>query len=1110
MAVAFVSIALLTTYSAYFNARGSVNDRYTTNVLGPIEFAATHLSIANLGNSSYSTGGTYSACNANGFASTVCSPNGWMLGATASTSAVNTAWNYPCGTAPSSLDGSNYVVAGFIFGGLSAKCTASVVECQCFPGYMGANCEKCAPGYGAPNGSLANAGTGYNGAPAASICAPCPPGSYGSSIGASTSVCTSCPTGTFSNATGATSLATCMQCPPQVNASAVSCSAQGAVSAAACTLPCNISAASAPPAAIRGWCVPPLYSGSLVDGAGPNSGQSVNYNQTWWTIGDLTSRNAAEVAVRYMRGSGFCSNAGACTARVPELSLGSQSATPSYAFCACDPGFWGERCQHSDGGLVHGSYYSYAYSVTNANLCPAGALPSISTSFFTQDFPISNCSLHGIGMSLPVNPDGTLGTSNFFRTQTNSTCFCEPGFDGEECLGGVPVPVGEGWVNGATTVVLLVVVTILYRDRRRMMKAYNVEIISSKDYTVFVNFLPMVHLDHLTDVTKHFEQWGPVHATAPALSDRDATLLQKQKNEVLFQLRVLREKEAYARKHEIWERSVKLAEKENKLAVLNALRAKKGEGSEPGVQCLEDSPEEKAFAEPSAASGVALAPLTLLEWATVYTGIGASRSFLYKYRMYLDHHIKAAVENPDARRFARCFVTFKTVEARNNCLASYSERRQGLFGKLPDYDPRILYQGKHWISVDRAVDPEEVDWNALATGPRVRSFLMLIGFVLLIGIMLGMFELVIVTNHSQATGIIGLLSSLALTVMQISVAIIWDAVSYFERHHYVGNRVRSMYLKTTLTQIFIIVLGGTLGVYGFPIDFKNGYIQDWYASAGGFLFRQVIIETLVPPVMDFGDLPTIINAVLSRSSKSKAEKDRLSRPSPPNLAMRCASLMRTIIMCCAFNAGLPILNVAVAVALVSRYFSDKYCYTNTFAVLRYGPELARSLEITLMFSTAVNCVMGWITLEAGWQSNIITEAMFYIGIIGLLWAILGYFSYRWYRGLDCWAGSGPICPCSGWLCCFNRTVLAPFTSAHVLFMTVVFGIEFIDEKSEEDNERAIVTGGLPYETMISARHLKRQPYTFFERGQIFPELDSGDKEPLLERASEYRARMAKK
>jgi hypothetical protein len=137
--------------------------------------------------------------------------------------------------------------------------------------------------------------------------------------------------------------------------------------------------------------------------------------------------------------------------------------------------------------------------------------------------------------------------------------------------------------------------------------------------------------------------------------------------------------------------------------------------------------------------------------------------------------------------------------------------------------------------------------------------------------------------------------------------------------------------------------------------------------------------------------------------------------------------------------------------------------------------------------------MGWVTLRLGWESNLITEAIFYIGVIGTLWAVLGYFSYRWFRGRDCWCGSGPVIPCVGWLCCFSERYLGAFHRLHEGFMVLIFGVEFFATLA--DKRRGGDDSGQSYEATMRTHNLRRIPYYLYERGQIFREFMSDEPVP---------------
>jgi len=157
-----------------------------------------------------------------------------------------------------------------------------------------------------------------------------------------------------------------------------------------------------------------------------------------------------------------------------------------------------------------------------------------------------------------------------------------------------------------------------------------------------------------------------------------------------------------------------------------------------------------------------------------------------------------------------------------------------------------------------------------------------------------------------------------------------------------------------------------------------------------------------------------------------------------------------------------------------------------FRLQRTGPELARSLELSLMFAILINAVMCWATMMAAWFSSEVSLVMLFIVVVNVVWALSGYFSWKLYRGLDCWAGSGPILPCTGWLCCFNERVLAPFQAVHRVYMKAVFGSDFFEKEADLLDE----TAGRTYTQCVELdpAMLRVHPYFLPQRVAACPEL----------------------
>lgn len=799
-----------------------------------------------------------------------------------------------------------------------------------------------------------------------------------------------------------------------------------------------------------------------------------------------------------IRDPGTCSGHGWCTARTEE----EDSTALRYTFCQCDRHWYGEDCSQSELDQDGKQMYAFGDFSNYPDQCYEGMAPRIDRVFIVVTFPAAACDKHGVPIRFAPDSNGKMTYSNKYRPQTPGVCFCEPSFDGEECLGGQAVPDDQGWYAGVCSIVLMLGLAFLYRQRKAMQSDFDEMHVTPSDFSVFVDHLPTLKLDERGAVEEHFSQFGEVHWVTPATDDEVLVALQREKNMVLEKLQIFRENDHYERQMEAWRREQALLRKGGDVEAAKgvARMSKPDMSSLPPLQNLVDpSVLDDSYSDLSSVYRI-LVRLPIIKNCVL------TRAFYFKYLMFLNKQIARELNQPHVEEFHRAFVTFSKASSRQVCLDAYSDRRDGIFGKKKETTRSLTLRG-HVLKVEAAPEPEEVLWESLDVGGRERMLRMMVSFLFLCGLIVAMFQIVLLLNESKSGGIIGILIAVAVLALNVFAARCWIKVSEFEQHYNYGSKMRSLYLKTLLTQLCITVLAGTLAVYGYPLDFKNGYIQDWYKEAGGFVFRMILIESVVPPLINVTNLPYRLRVLKARLfAKSRIVYELSIQPSPYILAERCAALMRTVILCCAFNSGLPVLNFAVACGLSIRYWSDKYCMQNLFRLQKSGPQLARVLELTLLFATAVNVVVGWVTLRAGWDSNFITEVIFYIFIVACAWAFLGYFSWKKFRGVDCWLGSGPLLPCTGWLCCFNPTILKPFHMVHRFYMTWIFGEEFWGEEPDDNDE----TGGANYGDIYYLHNLRKYPYYVYERCQLFPEFDSGEPQPRFMTGKQYLESLKKK
>jgi len=1200
MALTFFVIGLLTAPNASLNSFGP---RYPFSAFSGdfIDYASTHVSIANLGAVDWTPGADSSACSGNGFAALVCEAGGWTPGKL-------DAWDFPCGSVPpgvTSASGFEAVLQTakrrLYSNEAGVNCAAPVTVCRCFAGWGGASCSYPVPLQGGDPGSA------------------------------------------------------------------------------------------------TGFCEPPA---------------------AWWLLsgGERTAAQAASAQRRSLR---FCSGAGACVTRTSVDDI----SRPAFSFCQCDAGFFGRHCEQAETGAeTYGDFYNVAMTGFNTTRgCGVGATPSIERDFFLVKFPRAACRLHGFGELLPANAwDGSLNRSSFFRVQTRGVCFCEPGFAGEECLGGAPVPPSEGFLACATSIVLVLAVALLYRHRKAVEQDLDDALVTPRDFTVFVDGLPSFDAGAPADLARvraHFEQFGPVECVAPAPDDENVFYLTREKNDALSQLQTLVEMEKHdagvraARGRADAARSLGVATAATMAAARDvfgeadaagdarAARSRAGWRPRPtwyprtspllGEEVpasaarspIVDSASCASSADPPDAASAwdsRAGLVRVLAWSAVLRSVIPAPALRALVR-HLDALLAAERADPDARHFQRAFVTFRLHRDMGDCLEAYSERGLARMVKAPqqrwcccggrgavvaaaaaaaeaaappplpptnalsqpslavaapeigtlevvssrtgetrtvnllfaaaaedkyvglseglgralarttssfslndnnlsrsrrealeaansalsahglsasavddaahssasesaatglqadaiveDDDEEAPTDGaarlpavaaappapppRRAIKVRQATEPDEVIWASLDTS-RAELAVRALGSLVYMGVLIvALFYVVTSANADRNTGALGFAVAIGVVLLNVAVAAQWVLVADVEQNYSVGARMRSVFFKVLATQLAITVLSGTLGVYGYPLDAKNGYVQDWFSGAGGFLFRTLLIETLLPPLLVLAPIQQLVNfffeVLTGMGRPSRKLWLEMHAPPPFNLEVSCASLMRCVILCCAFNAGLPVLNFATAACLAVRYLCDVHVLDAKMQLQRSGSELPRAIELTLLFASFVQALMSWVILASGWAGNAANEVVFLLLAAVSAWATLGYFSWKRARARDCCGGFALLA--LRWLAaralparCGARAAELPaaaLAAAHSAFMRLALGGRFFGEVEDAHDEtggrpyaelsalaqaeilRGCAAGGAPLaaERLASAFLLRRAPYEMPERVQ---------------------------
>jgi hypothetical protein len=392
------------------------------------------------------------------------------------------------------------------------------------------------------------------------------------------------------------------------------------------------------------------------------------------------------------------------------------------------------------------------------------------------------------------------------------------------------------------------------------------------------------------------------------------------------------------------------------------------------------------------------------------------------------------------------------------------------------------------LQVRAAPEPEEVIWQSLdRTGcSNVPRAAFSIALVALLGF--GGWYAVTGINESRAGGVVGFAIAGAILLLNWLGGCVFRRASDLEQHYNTGDKTRWLYVKVLVTQIVITILAAVVAVYGYPADGQNRYVQDWYLGAGSFILRTVIVESVVPPLLNVLVIPHKILGCVVRSCFWHSVTTMEFATEPPQfiLAEKCASLMRTVLMAAALSPGMPLLSFFVAAGLFARSIVDSYSMHHVFAMQKSGPQLIRIMELTLFGAAAINIAMARIILNRAASPSMMGELVFVLFVIAGLWACSGYFTWKVARSKDCCCGTGHVIPWSRYTCCCGQPALRrPFEFFHDLFMSMVFGYKFFERYEDSASADLDETGGQPYHDIFRKFGLRRSPYLLFDRILLF-------------------------
>jgi hypothetical protein len=801
-------------------------------------------------------------------------------------------------------------------------------------------------------------------------------------------------------------------------------------------------------------------------------------------------------------GGGWCAPAppAAAAAPAPECSLrGTCGVTAAgVGFCRCDEGWFGPTCNHSDAGggseapprfgplpadVLLSPAGELAQMVTRgsrvaATACTLGGAPRIMQRSALLRVLDARCSLHGFAAPVePASGTGRLGAaSNYYRPFTPGVCWCEPGFAGEECLGGGPLPVASGSIATSVALVLAVGVNVLYRSRKRADVAYDATHLTPSDFSLFVDGLPSLNAKRAGEVVEHFSAWGPVHSVAPAPDDEWLRHLQEKKNEALRRLQIFMELDEHAHRQE------------------GAAAAARARGASPReaaaavarVPPVRLPPFHRAHPLRTLAEVQPMHPLLMAAFYVpgVRNVLLGSRPTLEAYIRALNAKISVQLRLPQTQRFNRAFVTFEFAAHAEAALADHSATSAaGPCARPRLLPPRCLFWRKHELRVARAPEPGEVLWDSLDTGVRMRRARACVSAALLVGLLL-LVAFVFSSLPADPTGFF--VPALVVAVSQAS-GVLWEVAShYLEQPVSSGEKSRSIFFKTLATQLAVMAVSN-VGNFGLPWDSQNGAHMDFFANAGAFMLRVAVVEAVLPPALAAAAVDTRAFRFLWGASGSAALREWVSEAPPFSLEARCASLMRVVLMCCVFSPGVPLLLPTTALCIGLQWVVDGRMLRSLYRVQRTGVHLARAIELVLLAGVVLNLLAALFILRSVTLDSVPLELevafLLVLGVGG--WAVSGYMSWKVARARDCCCGAGPCCV--GALTCWSPRVMAPVNALHAAFMRAVLGANFFVLRHEVGG--ADDSGGTTFSAAAAgpaadATGLRVHPYAVWERAQL--------------------------
>lgn len=281
---------------------------------------------------------------------------------------------------------------------------------------------------------------------------------------------------------------------------------------------------------------------------------------------------------------------------------------------------------------------------------------------------------------------------------------------------------------------------------------------------------------------------------------------------------------------------------------------------------------------------------------------------------------------------ADVFITFETESGQRNCLEKLNEGKLNVKSN-ESIDPIHLFRGETHLDVVEPTEPSAVRYQDLSISGMSKNIRFAITFIITVGL-IGCSSLLV--NHTRKTlGVIraGLLTSF----LNIIIPRIVNLLLLIEKHNSEGGRQRSLFLKVTLFRWGItVIMTRFLTDYTATLSSRG---QDGLLPA---VFGIFIAEISLVPVLRYVDLGGLLSKhYFAPRATTQNQMYLCFKGSPYNLAERYTDLTKIVFLSFYYCALYPFTLLFGGVALILRYYVDKFCLLRTWRSAPYfGTQLA--------------------------------------------------------------------------------------------------------------------------------------------------------------------------